>query len=444
MTLLSAAPNAATIVVEPGFNTLRAAVANASAGDVLELRDGIYPSTASDLTIDKSLTIRAINRAANPMVYFDYNDGLLISGSETEFILQGVNLGKNDRLNDFKIEGDVESVALLENAMTRVEASVVQVTDSDNNIATVDHLLVVGNSVFNVLGHGSFYNWGAEKTLLFAGNKLNYINITFANFGAEHNVIGNVFTITDSQINFQSTEYARIIGNQFIQNVSKSLGGSITGASIGYVAMLYGAGEFVNNIIRQGLNPFSATGTPGNFRTLYLNGEWEVVNNVFEQSYDSLNEGVSTYHDSFDISGSGLFSNNIIKGLIQPNLFDFTDSQAQNHFLISHNLCFETKQNCPEGNGNQSGKDPMFLTDYQLATGSPAIDAGVDSNVYRDIDGSRADLGAYGGVYPIDQFTKQLSPGVTSPFFYPLFEANSSLSNTGALTVKAVAVARQR
>ncbi len=53
------------------------------------------------------------------------------------------------------------------------------------------------------------------------------------------------------------------------------------------------------------------------------------------------------------------------------------------------------------GVGNLS-VDPLFLsdTDFHLQAGSPAIDAG-DPNGLKDLDGTRADMGAYGGRYKV-------------------------------------------
>ena len=53
-----------------------------------------------------------------------------------------------------------------------------------------------------------------------------------------------------------------------------------------------------------------------------------------------------------------------------------------------------------EGEGNID-LNPLFVDpsngDYSLQSGSPCIDAGNPSSEYNDTDGSRNDMGAYGG-----------------------------------------------
>ena len=54
------------------------------------------------------------------------------------------------------------------------------------------------------------------------------------------------------------------------------------------------------------------------------------------------------------------------------------------------------------GEGNLVA-DPLFIdpenTNFMLEAGSPAINAGHPANQYKDSNGSRNDMGAYGGLY---------------------------------------------
>jgi hypothetical protein len=55
----------------------------------------------------------------------------------------------------------------------------------------------------------------------------------------------------------------------------------------------------------------------------------------------------------------------------------------------------------PVGTNDNATADPLFTDaargDYTLSAGSPGIDAGPDEEGYADVDGSRNDIGVYGG-----------------------------------------------
>jgi len=88
---------------------------------------------------------------------------------------------------------------------------------------------------------------------------------------------------------------------------------------------------------------------------------------------------------------------------VENNTFTARSDNAQGETASQHynwkNNIFVTNATPPaiDANGNLVG-DPTFVNaiagDYHLATGSPAIDAGIG----QDADGSKADIGAYGGV----------------------------------------------
>ena len=75
------------------------------------------------------------------------------------------------------------------------------------------------------------------------------------------------------------------------------------------------------------------------------------------------------------------------------------------------NLFFENGANAcgfddPVGsNGNITG-DPLFVDvaarDFHLTAGSPAVDAGSSAATFFDLDGSRNDMGAYGGPFTVE------------------------------------------
>lgn len=446
--------HSAEITVDTGANTLRNAVSSATAGDVLILQDGTYTLSNEDLVIDKSVTIRAINAAATPRVYFlggSVVPAISIQGETTDFIMQGIyyyegaSVTNNPRLT---IVGAVNSVALLENQFNAIDIAVEQTYDADGNASAISDLIIVGNSFFN--DESSLYNMGAERTFLFAGNKLSYTSFRSYSYGAEAHIIGNTF-IHNSELlsigyNSSIGSYSRVIGNSFKQTLSNKAGTAVSNANYNMFTFS-GDGEFRNNIVQQGLDPHSATGTPGSYRFIYFSAGqfWDVNNNVFDTKATALFDSTPAYESAFNLQFPIDFYNNIIINNLQPEMFELSSASSQQDSHFANNLCYNNAATC-DLDATQLTVDPAFVDDetYMLAAGSAAIDAGAYTDVYRDVDGSVVDLGIYGGAFPYSQFSSQLAAGSVQPYFYPLFEANKNLSNTGELKVKAVAIARQR
>jgi hypothetical protein len=80
-------------------------------------------------------------------------------------------------------------------------------------------------------------------------------------------------------------------------------------------------------------------------------------------------------------------------------------------FVIRNNLFWGATANAcgtlldPVGTNDNADADPLFTDarggDWTLAAGSPAIDAGPDLEGYADVDGTRNDIGVYGGPFSI-------------------------------------------
>ena len=95
---------------------------------------------------------------------------------------------------------------------------------------------------------------------------------------------------------------------------------------------------------------------------------------------------------------------------------------------ISYNdilVGLEAYHNCSPGIGDIQA-DPKFVNtdrgDFRLAENSPCIDAGDPDSIYNDVDGSRNDMGAFGGPDPINlSMTLQifLSVGTSSVSGFP-------------------------
>jgi hypothetical protein len=85
-------------------------------------------------------------------------------------------------------------------------------------------------------------------------------------------------------------------------------------------------------------------------------------------------------------------------------------SDTQSQVSVSYSDFYGNTANAcgmgdPVGTSNNISADPLFVDpdnrDFQLQAGSPAIDAGPESSAFVDTDGTRNDLGAWGGPFTL-------------------------------------------
>jgi hypothetical protein len=145
--------------------------------------------------------------------------------------------------------------------------------------------------------------------------------------------------------------------------------------------------EFHNNLIYD-MNSYVNGINIGVYWNTSINSN--VTNNVIVDIGDSaISGGISIDNES-----SGFVGKNNIIGSINGNGI----SCGSPDIIWNYNCLFETAYGThPAGTGNITA-DPMFVDEFDdvhLQTGSPCIDTG-DPNIY-DIDGSRSDMGRWGG-----------------------------------------------
>ncbi len=101
-----------------------------------------------------------------------------------------------------------------------------------------------------------------------------------------------------------------------------------------------------------------------------------------------------------NINGNTVITNNLIckKG----NLYLEIGVNFNGNPSLSGNIfCSGTQQAAYYLNSNIIGNSSIYDVDtYHLIPGSPAIDAGNPNTAYNDLDGTRNDIGAYGGPTP--------------------------------------------
>ena len=169
----------------------------------------------------------------------------------------------------------------------------------------------------------------------------------------------------------------------------------------------------------------------------------EIRNNVFDYRSENFDPSGSSDEGVIDLDVSAVVEGNIFVNMTRPNLTFRSAAEADTEF--SHNLCFGTSEACGTADGNQDA-DPIFVdtTNYQLGGGSPGINAGPDVAFLVDLDGSRVDLGLYGGPFPIDQYDAQRDDTSTAPFVFPVFDASVGVDVIGDLPIDVIGVARIR
>ncbi len=414
--LILGAAGAAEITVAPGSGTLAMAIGGAASGDTLLLQDGGYSGT---VTVNKSLTIRAVNRATNAVVYGPvYIDGIGPNGVGISVTLQGL-----------KFSGDVSpkraaAVRILENEWLSGDlyCYYYRSSEGDGSLVIVGNRFAVGSNIRYVYTDGVYI----------AGNSL---------FGGYIETYG----------------FAWIVGNDIrsstngVAITTKASGGSAfilanrvicpQGNTSGTYACIYAGSSFnlvAGNIVQvPDPYPLSSGGPVGIYAA--DSGEATILNNVIQGIWTDWNKADS---DAISVHATGgRVAGNIVVDWISET---GTPINAPATFPLTHNLCFNTAWSCPTGSGNLDA-DPKLIDrfDFKLAAGSPAIDAGPPDDGLADLNRTRNDIGAHGGPWDITQYDIQRDPSSVGPYVYPLFRAGGYLSG-GMLDVKALGVARLR
>ena len=400
-TICAMAVNAAEVTVAPGTGTLATAVASASNGDTLILQDGSY---YGDVTIDKTLVVRAQTMATNAIVV-----GLFkVQGAEIEVTVQGLTFTQTSEV------WQADAVRLLQNHWVDGSITVTNYKTTEGD----GELFIIGNTLDN-----GYISTVFSENAYIAGNILTGRIIT----NVSGWIVGNdIVKLNNSMAAAIIADgvgtNARIIGNRVMCG---SLGGDCIRTAGSTISIIQ------NNIVELAI---ASSQTSTSIEASGSNAT--ITNNIII----FINGTTQSYHGGLSCGNSGIVSGNIIVGHGVP-----IESCLQPAVPISNNLCFNNNGiACPSGNGNLNS-DPQFVdqTDYRLSPTSPAIDAGSSDFELADLDRSRNDIGAYGGPWSIDQYDIQRDPSNYTPYVYPLFPGGAAFSG-GTLNAQAIGVAKLR
>jgi len=139
---------------------------------------------------------------------------------------------------------------------------------------------------------------------------------------------------------------------------------------------------------------------------VYVNGNGSIYNTIINSNLSPTGSGVYIKDGHGELINNTIVNNDIFidgdcNGLIlrnniyyqsKPNI-SFADEADKDGVIIDYSR-FDT--DLPYAS-NSITEDPQFESSYTLGQNSPCIDTGHPDIQYNDVDGSRNDMGAYGG-----------------------------------------------
>ncbi len=413
--LASAAPTpvlAEDIVVEPGPGTLQAAIEGAADGDVLILTEGAY---TGNLLIDRSLTIRAQSRSE--LAYVGQGTAT-VDGAGIHVTLQGLTFdttlnvdngaevnvlenrflsGKSLDVSDYETAGGDGSLAIIGNRLDGGSISSLRADDA----------YVAGNTLLNgMIRADRGPAWIVGNEVRYSGSSLTPVLDLAGSYG-EVKVLANRVYHTSSTNNY-------------------------------YLSHVYAIKTtHPNALIAGNLLWLRSTNSNHYQHGIHASGFAQIQNNL-------IYWGGGTSHNASNPAAIyapvGRIAGNIVH--------NFYGKAFSGNAATTNNLCYGsyTASTCGSADdGNLTNTDPLFAdtTDFLLAEGSPAIDAGPEAPYFADLDRTRNDLGPYGGPWSIGQYDAQRAQDYLAPYVYPLFKANASIAG-GQMQIQALGVARLR
>jgi hypothetical protein len=427
---------AKVIQVLPGHNTLTSALTQVDNGDTVVLVDGIY-TTDTNLSIDKSVTIRSIIPAIIPVLSGVY---ITFSGTGSYAIVQGLRFSyRASHSCGFNLAGQVGT------AVNNVFNSNCQVTLTSS--AKSGDKSFVGNTLSaSILSFGTgavvagnnFYSSGSG----FITGQTTQVNGSSSSASPSY-VIGNNFSCNMTGGNdlycesiYLGGDSGYIIANRFNQTLTGNY--SLNSISSYVVKTTGSLHKIYSNIIHYKDGDKYFTGAKKISPIIVGAGVVDISNNIIHVTGNMPSPIEESAAITIAVGSVGRVQNNIVS-----NFPDIALKTNSSDVELVYNLCHnnDDEMACDSTKGNLT-MDPLFTdtTDFNLATGSPAINAGDPALHLSDIDGTRADMGIHGGRFGFDQYDDQRIDS-DKPYIYPLF-ADVNLTNINEVVVKAISIAR--
>ena len=353
----------AVIMVSPG-QSVQAAINNASTGDEIVLQAGSYNE---DLNITgKGLTLRAFSL---PWVV----NSITVSNSSTPCKFKNFQLlgdlnstGADLEVRNANIAGNIKvNQGGLKLTKSSIDKSV-SINHSANASGLDTHAVILQTTIREKLTCKAKRSW------------ICYNEIRYSTISGTSEITGNIFNGRSKAtigIELLAGETQAVIRNNKISAYTTSSSGNLNYSCIG-IAVL----EDVKA---------------------------EILNNFIANCYDSKNTGtenkvgIGIYVES--IAGTKIFGNIIYNCYVHSGTGSFPGNckvWAPNQGVLLHNNCFHSSGELIGGGVVKKDSiigDPRMNGDNTLKSDSPCIDAGPPDPQYNDRDGSRNDIGMFGG-----------------------------------------------
>jgi hypothetical protein len=360
----------AVIAVNSG-EVLQDAIDSASSGDELVLADGVY-NTAT--ITNKSVSLRSI------------------SGTAQILSIKFTGVTQGSTVKDIRVTTDFECN---QSKVRFYNCEISGDVNATNSVVELIETSVAGDANFT----GTSFNGGLSNTLLFratinqkltcetAKSNISYCLIRYAKIAGQSEITGNEFkgrALKAIGIDIHGSSTNAIVRNNRIHDFWVSDGGTIENVLIGVRVSENARADILNNLFHN-IGDTSGAGTESKIGMgVYVvsTSATKIAGNIFW----------SIFARDFPNSEIG---NTIIHApnenvTITNNVFWKPDGYTTANFVMGGAV-----------NTDAVIGDPKFTNhvndDFSLASGSPAIDAGPAGSVYNDRDGSRNDIGMFGG-----------------------------------------------
>jgi hypothetical protein len=452
----------ATVVINPG-QSIQSAIDASSAGDIIYVNDGIY---TENITLDNK-DIRIIGQGANrPRIYN------LIVQNYTNF----------DNIAHLSVTESASQTFTIENVQ---EANLNGIKISSGNLILKNSKLSMQNSQFgrDVIANQSTLslrtssisgNLDANQSEIYLkdSNVTNSVNAWESTLRMVGSKVTQHVRVYDSQNHLGSPTNCVVlqstIGEKLTTKAAKSFicyntirygyfegkvditGNTFDGRSKALVGIDLNASH-TNAVIRNNLITLMTEHSPSDLTEkgigIRIDGgsKAQITNNIITQCGDSWDRGTNSN------CGIGVWvkqdTGTTIMGNFFKDIYDRGSSNIGGNVMVQapssvnltyNNLWGSNKTAGGVINIGGVGSDPKMNSDYTLQPGSPNLDTGPPDARFNDRDGSRNDIGMFGGHNFIPNGKTTNKPIVLgldlAPVFVPI-GGITTIESTGA-TVK--------